>query len=515
MKRYISFAFAVLALAACNKNVEPETAAPDYGRIQVDPVITRATEVNFEDGDMIGLTIVKGTETYAENVLMTYSGATFTGETLWYSQELEESKFVAYYPYDAAGTPAEFSPALDQTEGLGASDFMAAFKDGVLPSYNAVSMVFKHMMTKIVVNITNESGTPVSAVEIGGIAPSAGVDIATLTTQPLESTAKVAVKAYEVEAGKTYHAIIAPQTAALEVALKVGNNTTTRRLVEMTMKQGGQYTVNVEIVAGDVTVSASGEIENWTDEGEIEIDESVPGEDVPEEGEYVEYGGVKYKVVTLADGNTWMAENLRYVPEGMTVSSDPTEDAGIWYPAANESKIADPALAETLGLLYDAATAFGVDEITAENAATFEGCQGICPDGWHIPTVTEMTGLVGHNSNSALVNPDGAYYDEAIKGASLAALEADGFPWQFASMRNKTNTAGNGSYTVTNYNGIYGVMSFIIGSSYYQHTLNDDGSLKNVQFYYLMPMYSASNEKVSVAYGNFLSGASVRCIKNK
>jgi uncharacterized protein (TIGR02145 family) len=209
-----------------------------------------------------------------------------------------------------------------------------------------------------------------------------------------------------------------------------------------------------------------------------------------------------------------MAENLRFIPRGKTVSSDPAEDAGIWYPASNAEKVADPALAETLGLLYDAATAFGA-EITVENAATFEGTQGICPTGWHIPTVAEMTGLVGHCSNSAMINTEGAYYDAAIKGASLTALAEAGWNWQYASMRNKANTAGKGSYTVTNYNGVYGIMSYLIGSSNYQVTKNDDGSLKNVQYYYLMPTYNASNEKVTVAYGNFLAGASLRCVKNK
>ena len=68
---------------------------------------------------------------------------------------------------------------------------------------------------------------------------------------------------------------------------------------------------------------------------------------------------------------------------------------------------------------------------------------------------------------------------------------------------------------VTNYNGIYGVMSYVMGSTWYQTTTNDDGSIKNVQYYYLMPTYNASNEKVTVAYGNFLSGVSVRCVKNK
>ena len=126
-----------------------------------------------------------------------------------------------------------------------------------------------------------------------------------------------------------------------------------------------------------------------------------------------------------------------------------------------------------------------------------------------------MTGLVGHCANSAVINTDGAYYDATIKGASLTALAEAGWEWQFASMRNKANVTGSGSFTVTNYDGKYGVMSYLIGSSIYKAFTNDDGSLKNVQYYYLMPTYNASNEKVTVAYGNFLAGASLRCIKNK
>ena len=59
-------------------------------------------------------------------------------------------------------------------------------------------------------------------------------------------------------------------------------------------------------------------------------------------------------------------------------------------------------------------------------------------------------------------------------------------------------------------------MSYLIGSSLHnQPTTNEDGSLKNVQYYYLMPTYNASNEKAAVAYGNFLAGSSLRCVKNK
>ena len=516
MKRYLSISLAVLAIAACQKPVQPE-ATP--GKIQIEPVITKATEVNFENGDKIGLTIskVNDTQKYADNALLTYDGSVFSSDLMWYADAYSEADVYAYYPYSESGTPTSYFAIEDQTEGIAKADLMAASKTGVLPTPNAITMVFKHLMTKIVINIDNQSGASVETVQLSGAPASADIDIAAQTVTAAAETA--AVEAYESTAGKIWKAIIIPGTSKLELAVSLSNGKKiSQPLAEMALKSGGQYTINARIVQDNMIVSASGEIENWTDEGEIEFDGEGSTEEVPVEfteyDGYFVYDGVEYKTVTLADGNTWMAENLRFIPRGKTVSSDPAEDAGIWYPAANADKTADPALAQTLGLLYDASTAFGA-EVTIDNAATFEGAQGICPEGWHIPTVSELTGLVGHCSNSALINTEAAYYDATIKGASLTALKEAGWEWQFASMRNKANTTGNGSYTVTSYNGIYGVMSYLIGSSMYQTQTNTDGSLKNVQYYYMMPTYNASNEKVTVAYGNFLAGASIRCVKNK
>ena len=521
MKRYF-FALAALAIAACQQPVEPETAP---GKVQVEPVITRATEVNFENGDNIGFTMAKmnDTEKYADNACLTFDGNVFSGDLMWYADAYSEADVYAYYPYEENGVPAAYFSRGDQTEGIGAADFMAASKKGVLPTPNAITMVFKHMMTKIVVNIDNQSGATVESVEIAGSPVAADIDIAEMTISPysgpLPDEEPEPIKAYEATDGKVWKAIIIPGTSKLALSVNLSNGKKiTQPLAEMTLKSGGQYTINARLLQDNMIVSATGEIENWTDEGEIEFEGEGTTEDIPVEFTeyegYFVYDGVEYKTVTLADGNTWMAENLRFIPRGMTVSSDPLEDAGIWYPAANAEKVADPALVESLGLLYDAATAFGA-EITVENAGSFEGAQGICPTGWHIPTAAELAGLVGHCSNSALINPDAAYYDASIKGASLTALAEAGWAWQFSSARNKANTAGKGSYMVTNYNGIYGVMSYVMGSTWYQTTTNDDGSIKNVQYYYLMPTYNASNEKVTVAYGNFLSGVSVRCVKNK
>lgn len=522
MNRYIPTILAAFALAACQQTTQPEAT---IGKVQVEPVITKATEVNFEAGDRIGFTMAKvnATEKYADNACLTFDGSVFSGDLMWYADAYSEADVYAYYPYSANGTPTAYGAYEDQTEGIGKADLMVATKKGVLPSPNAITMVFKHMMSKLVINVDNQSGADVKSLEIVGGPLVTGLDLSSMSfteyTDPVIDEVPT-YQAYEAAAGKQWQLIVIPGSQKLELAITLSSGKRiTQPLALMTLKSGGQYTINARILQDNMIVSASGEIENWTDEGEIGFEGEGTTEELPveftEHDGYFVYDGVEYKTVTLADGNTWMAENLRFIPRGCSVSSDPSEDAGIWYPAANADKTADPALAETLGLLYDAATAFGVEAITTENAATFEGAQGICPRGWHIPTAFEMTGLVGHCTNNELTNTEAPYYDAAIKGASLTALAEAGWPWQFSSMRNKTSVTGKGSYTVTEFEGTYGIMSYLIGSTWYMTKTDAEGTMTNIQYYYLMPTRNASNDKVSVAYGNFLAGASLRCIKNK
>ncbi len=531
MKRIFTIVLAVLAIAACQKPKNPVQEGPS--KVQVEPLITKATEVNFEAGDKIGLTMTKvnDTESYAANTPLTFDGNVFAGDLLWYTDANSESDIYAYYPYNPAGAPASFTVETDQTAGIGGSDLMAASKKGVLPTFNAVTMVFKHQMTKIVIKIDNQTGENISEVLLKNSIPTANLDLAELAVSADATKAAADIKPWAKTEGSEYNAIIVPQTVALNLTVTLQTTIMSQPLASMELKSGGQYTIDVRILADGMKVTASGEIENWTDEGEIGLGGEGGQEEKPvtfeEHDGYFVYDEVKYKTVELADGNTWMAENLRFVPRGRTVSSDPVADAGIWYPAANSDGAAnptlaatDPALAETLGLLYDAATALGVDAVTAENAATLEGVQGICPPGWHIPTATELIGLVGYCSNSALVNKQAPYYDDSIKGASIAAMKEAGWEWQFAGMRNKTAITGNGSYRVTTKTEsdgsiTYGAMTYLLGSTWYQNKTNDEGTLTNIQYYYMMSTYNNTNEKLTVAYGNFLSGASVRCVKNK
>lgn len=150
MKRFWIMALAISALVACQKNVEPGLTP---GKLQVEPIITKATEVNFEAGDKIGLTVVaeNATENYAENACLTFAADVFSGDLDWYADIYTKSSLYAYYPYSEAGTPQTYCTFYDQSEGIGPADFMVASKTGVLPTTGSVAMVFKHMMTKLVI----------------------------------------------------------------------------------------------------------------------------------------------------------------------------------------------------------------------------------------------------------------------------------------------------------------------------------------------------------------------------
>ena len=117
------------------------------------------------------------------------------------------------------------------------------------------------------------------------------------------------------------------------------------------------------------------------------------------------------------------------MPAGKAVSSDPVEDAGIWYTYTTDGETATPCTTRTDAYLYDVPTAFGVkaEEITygtrdqfksgefVGNFRTFEGTQGICPPGWYIPTRADFLKLVGA-SNGAKTTGETKAIDDTTRG---------------------------------------------------------------------------------------------------
>ena len=180
MKRSILLAgLALLTLAACQKTPKTDPQPVDFSRyaVRLEPVVTRATETNFESGDAIGLTITRTAGAYATNEKLTYDGSAFSGSLNWYSEGTDEATLKAYYPYiDTEDLPTRFTVRADQSKGTASSDFISAVKEGVLPSANAVSVVFKHRLSRLVVTVKNNSGADIEKVSFKEIIPVALID---------------------------------------------------------------------------------------------------------------------------------------------------------------------------------------------------------------------------------------------------------------------------------------------------------------------------------------------------
>ena len=237
----------------------------------------------------------------------------------------------------------------------------------------------------------------------------------------------------------------------------------------------------------------------------------------------LEYGGEIYGIAKMADGKTWMTENLRYVPEGYVPGSDVNKvDSGVYLPVVvADGKAAfssDKADIERQGYLYQSEVALGLnvgDIKTPEDAEALEGVQGICPDGWHIPTIDDITGLVGKAVSPIVTNADAPYYDG--KNGSIKLLNDDGFN-MFAcgavTVQDNTKTTATLMGKLANYD--YISSGYICGSSYAGHT-EKEGVYTNFQFFGFMPMTNKATEEEFTCNGSKLSyriAASVRCVKD-
>ncbi len=233
----------------------------------------------------------------------------------------------------------------------------------------------------------------------------------------------------------------------------------------------------------------------------------------------IEYGGVTYSVKWLADGRLWMTENLRYVPEGKTATTDLTAiDNGVWFPVDSAKKVlSDNAeLVKQKGLLYNTEAALGLapGTLNKDNYASYEGKQGICPEGWHIPTLEEQINLYGKSSLKDYFNAEAPYYDAEKTSGSIAKANEDGWNILNGGYVNVANAS-------TKTGAILNVMTYMVGSSAYttemgykeSSLLNADGSIKNIQFFGTM-IAKTYGGSISSAFANYRSGMVVRCIRD-
>ena len=531
MKRSLIFAgAALLALVACNKNPKTDPQPVDFSqyKLRVEPVmVTRATETNFENGDAVGLSVVRAGGDYATNVKLTHDGSAFSGDLNWYENGEETSTLKAYYPYkDGEALPTRFSVETDQTKGTAGSDFISAVKEKVQPSANAVSMVFKHQMCRLVITLKNNTGAAIESVVLEELVHQA-VIADDLTATIVDGARWQPIKPFAAADGK-YYAIVPPQTTSPVVKVTAGGRTLSQQLNEVSLEPGKQYSLSAVVNKEEIKVVLAGDIENWNDGGEITG--GVSFTENLEDG-YFTYDGVKYTVAKMKDGNWWMTQNLAYVPEGFTPATDLTAvTAGIFAPirvnaaGTGAEFTTDPADVAKKGYLYQAEVALGLkvgDLQSVADAQKLEAAQGVCPKGWHVPTLNDIVNLVG-KSVGASTNANAPYYD-GVNG-SIVKLNADGFNMDaFGAITIQDNTKTSG--TIMGWFSAYPdkiASGMFCGSTYGGVTYNTGGDetsgVKNLQFYGFMPMTNKATEAEYTCNGTKVSyriAAPVRCIRNE
>lgn len=538
MKKILTFMFATALLVSCQQK-ENETTVDTNNRIQITPMVTQETGVGFNNTDQIGVTVTQSNDfVYAANKLMAFNNGVFAGDLLWYPEENIKSQVVAYHPYDAAGTPTSFTVKTDQTDptiGYAASDLIAASKSDVLPSANAILMSFNHMLTKLVFHIQNETQSTISSVVLKGTVPTATLNLGALSVATDKNATAADITAQAVIANKIYRAIVIPQTVAftLEVTTADGPTLSKSLSTPVTLSQGGQYSVDVRVLSDKIFVTLNDQTENWTDDDKHE-DAEVPLEEHLADN-YFLYDGVKYKTVTFANGTTWMADPLIYLPKGYTPSTDPTADSHIWYPYEITDgatvAITEKGVIKELGYLYDLQAALGGKEITESNLDSFEGAQGICPRGWHIPTRMDYFKLVGKSNADAdgKVPADGdkaLFYDAAYDGAKIESLNKAGFNYQFSGVRMAVNFKSTPTYQKTLLDNTASTktewfgkprLTFYMTSTAYKAIYNVSKELTNIQYFTLMSTFTLAKYpegKLSLAYASVKSGMQLRCVRD-
>lgn len=281
----------------------------------------------------------------------------------------------------------------------------------------------------------------------------------------------------------------------------------------------------------------------------------------PADPNTVEWQGVVYKTVTLNNGQTWMAENLRALPDGALVSGTPGDDAAAWFPyelvedsakpgsyVANALK--DEASIKKYGYIYRFETIYGVNKLTKDNYQNFEGAQGICPDGWHVPTRADFIALCGYadkigSETVAPTNPEAPFWmadpaDESGKYCYGSVKKANECGWNYIP----AGSVGNSAYSVaavkaenTEMKELAGRPSMAVFASSTGAKFTEKNTKGEVINQITMSVMQSTftltkyNEKTSAfngySYGRLavsgsiaaqesgkIAGASVRCIKN-
>lgn len=306
--KYLFLAATALSLAACSSDDEnmgvndgPVAAQITAG---INDVLTRASGTTWNANDAIGVSTVSTTATtggtqYYNMKYVTTGDGNFThsgGEAsgIFFQDASETVTFRAYYPFDEdsqEGSTASTINDVTTSVQTNQKDFDFMFATGATASKdvptikfdetsNATDARFKHMMTRLVLNITTdtEAGFTADQVENGTYYLSGIKHNGTFNTEDGTAAATGdATNNWGITDYITYNnnvgscsLILYPQTGAnLTFSATVGGQTYTGTLAPA-LAASTSYSYDISIQKTDLKIS-SATIQDWTGSGSDDI----------------------------------------------------------------------------------------------------------------------------------------------------------------------------------------------------------------------------------------------------
>ncbi len=231
-------------------------------------------------------------------------------------------------------------------------------------------------------------------------------------------------------------------------------------------------------------------------EGNVEI----PSGDEIIKNAVTDIDGNTYDAVKLGD-QVWMAENLRTTKyaDGTTIPMGSTESDVVAYrycPNNNSDNVS------TYGYLYNWPAVMHNSYGSEDNPS---GVQGICPNGWHVPSDAEWTQLTDYvgSQSEYVCGGDNRYIAKALASTTgWSSSSSTCYPGNNPSANNAT---GFSAVPAGNYNGTYDYFcDFAIFWSATQ-------GYSNYAYYRYVSSYDAIVDRLS---GNKNNGFSVRCLRD-
>ena len=227
MKKSFVLATTVAAFISCSEYVNVENIpADELLPINISTVLTRATDLEFESTDKVGIFIVNEpgalllSGNHADNLGFTYEGAKWTPDTpVYWLNKTTKADFYCYYPYsEVTSTSAHsFSTKADQStvSNYKASEFLWGKTTDVAPTEAPVGIIVNHIFSNALVILkpgdgyTDESlAAATKSVKICGVRTSATISLSNGVANAYGNVTNVTPY---FENGQ-YRALIVPQT---------------------------------------------------------------------------------------------------------------------------------------------------------------------------------------------------------------------------------------------------------------------------------------------------------------